>query len=166
MKTLLDISDKAEQQKLFDAAYQMKLDQVGNKAYFRGIIECSNICVKDCYYCGIRKSNTKAERFLMDEEEICREAIWAHEAEYGSIVIQSGERQDAEYIDMIERVLIRIREQTGGKLGITLSLGEQTQEVYQRWYGGSEMEIPGDSELFHESHSGGWVITREEYFRD
>lgn len=134
MKALLEISDKAEQQKLFDTAYQVKLDHVGNKAYFRGIIECSNICVKDCYYCGIRKSNKNAERFLMDEEEIYREAVWAYEAEYGSIVIQSGERQDAEYVDMIERVLLRIKEKTKGELGITLSLGEQTQEVYQRWY--------------------------------
>jgi hypothetical protein len=39
-------------------------------------------------------------------------------------------------------------------------------KVYQRWYGGSEMEIPHDSELYHESHSGGWAITREEYFSD
>ncbi|MFC1467435.1 [FeFe] hydrogenase H-cluster radical SAM maturase HydE [Verrucomicrobiota bacterium] len=134
MKALLEISDKDLQQKLFDAAYQVKLDQVGNKAYFRGIIECSNICVKDCYYCGIRKSNTNAERFLMDADEIYREAIWAYEAEYGSIVIQSGERQDAEYIDMIEGVLLRIKEKTKGELGITLSLGEQSKEVYQRWY--------------------------------
>ena len=134
MKALLDISDLTEQQKLFDAAYAMKLKQVGNKAYFRGIIECSNICVKDCYYCGIRKSNTNAERFLMDAEEMYREAIWAYEAEYGSIVIQSGERQDAEYIDMIESVLLRIKEATKGELGITLSLGEQTREVYQRWF--------------------------------
>jgi hypothetical protein len=43
---------------------------------------------------------------------------------------------------------------------------KETGKVYQRWYGGSEMEIPGDSELYHESHSGGWAITREEYFSD
>lgn len=133
LKALLDISDPAEQQKLFDAAYRVKTDQVGRTAYFRGIIECSNICTKDCYYCGIRKSNRHAERFLMDEEEIYREAMWGFEAEYGSMVIQSGERQDAEYIDMIERVLKRIKKDTNGKLGITISLGEQTKEVYQRW---------------------------------
>lgn len=133
LKALLDISDKAEMQQLFDAAYQVKTEQVGRTAYFRGIIECSNICTKDCYYCGIRKSNTQAKRFMMDEEEIYREAIWGFNAEYGSMVIQSGERQDAEYIDLIERVLKRIKKDTDGKLGITLSLGEQTKEVYQRW---------------------------------
>ncbi len=41
-----------------------------------------------------------------------------------------------------------------------------TNKVYRRWYGESEMEIPHDSELYNESHSGGWAITREEYFRD
>ncbi|MDK2857057.1 MAG: biotin synthase [Verrucomicrobiota bacterium] len=133
MKALLDISDPAELQALYDCAYRVKARYVGKVAYFRGIIECSNICVKDCYYCGIRKSNTQVERFMMDEEEIVREAVWAFENEYGSAVIQSGERQDSAYIDLIERVIKRIKERTDGKLGITLSLGEQTEETYRRW---------------------------------
>ncbi len=130
---LLSITDADELQALFDCAYFLKEQYVGKIAYFRGIIECSNLCVKDCYYCGIRKSNTNVERFLMDEEEIFKEAVWAYEAEYGSCVIQSGERRDEEYIAMIERVVKRIKEATDGKLGITLSLGEQTEEVYRRW---------------------------------
>ncbi len=133
MKMLLEITDPEELQALYDCAYRVKAKHVGKVTYFRGIIECSNICTKDCYYCGIRKSNTNVERFQMDEDEIVREAIWAFDNEYGSAVIQSGERQDAAYIDMIERVLVRIKEQTGGKLGITLSLGEQTEKTYRRW---------------------------------
>ena len=69
----------------------------------------------------------------MDEEEIFKEAMWAYEAEYGSCVIQSGERQDEVYISMIERVVKRIFEASNKELGITLSLGEQTEEVYRRW---------------------------------
>lgn len=41
-----------------------------------------------------------------------------------------------------------------------------TNKVFQRWYGETETEIPYDSELYHESRSGGWKITREDYFRD
>ncbi len=41
-----------------------------------------------------------------------------------------------------------------------------TNKVYRRWYGETEMEIPMTSELYNESHSGGWQITREDYFRD
>ena len=130
---LLSITDATELQALYDCAYAIKAEQVGKVAFFRGIIECSNYCIKDCYYCGIRKSNAKVERFLMDEDEIFKEAVWAYEADYGSCVIQSGERQDEEYISMIERVLVRIKKATDGKLGITLSLGEQTEAVYRRW---------------------------------
>ncbi len=133
IQALLEISDPAELQALYDCAYRVKTKNVGQVAYFRGIIECSNICIKDCCYCGIRKSNTQVERFQMDEEEIVREALWAFENEYGSVVIQSGERQDAAFIEMIERVVRRIKKETGGKLGITLSLGEQTEETYRRW---------------------------------
>ncbi|MCK4563470.1 MAG: [FeFe] hydrogenase H-cluster radical SAM maturase HydE [Verrucomicrobia bacterium] len=130
---LLSITDAAELQALYDCAYFLKEQYVGKIAYFRGIIECSNLCIKDCYYCGIRKSNTNVERFQMDEDEIFKEAVWAYEAEYGSCVIQSGERRDEEYIAMIERVVGRIKEATKGRLGITLSLGEQTEETYRRW---------------------------------
>lgn len=133
IKTLLEISDPDEQQALYDCAYRVKEKQVGKVAYFRGIIECSNICIKDCYYCGIRRSNTKVERFQMDENEILREAVWAYENAYGSTVIQAGERRDPEFIDMIERVVKHIKSATDGKLGITLSLGEQTEETYRRW---------------------------------
>lgn len=133
LAALLSITDRAELQALFDFAYEIKEQYVGKIAYFRGIIECSNMCIKDCYYCGIRRSNDNVERFLMDEEEIYKEAIWAFEAEYGSCVIQSGERQDEKYIAMIERVVGRISEATKGELGITLSLGEQTEETYRRW---------------------------------
>ena len=130
---LLSISDQDELQALYEVAYFLKEQYVGRIAYFRGIIECSNLCMKDCYYCGIRRSNTEIERFQMDEEEIFKEAIWAFEADYGSCVIQSGERQDEAYISMIEQVVKRIAEVAKGELGITLSLGEQTEETYRRW---------------------------------
>lgn len=130
---LLSVSDGDELQALYDCAYFLKEQYVGKIAYFRGIIECSNLCMKDCYYCGIRKSNKNVERFQMDEDEIFKEALWAYEAEYGSCVIQSGERQDEAYVSMIERVVARIKEATKGELGITLSLGEQTEETYARW---------------------------------
>ena len=133
IQTLLKINDADKLQALYDCAYRVKERYVGKVAYFRGIIEWSNICIKDCYYCGIRKSNRNVNRFQMDEEEIIREALWSYENEYGSAVIQAGERKDATFIDMIERVVKTVKEKTAGKLGITLSLGEQTEETYRRW---------------------------------
>jgi len=134
IQALLEIESADELRALYDCAYRVKAREVGQIAYFRGLIECSNICIKNCYYCGIRKDNRDVQRFQMDEEEIVREALWAFEQGYGSAVIQSGERHNPRYIDMIERVLQRVRQQTGGKLRITLSLGEQTEDTYRRWH--------------------------------
>jgi len=133
MKVLLEITDPAGLQALYDCAYRVKARHVGRVVYFRGLIECGNFCAKDCYYCGIRKSNHKVTRFQMGEEEMLREALWAFQQEYGSVVIQAGERQDAAQVELIERVLQRITAVTAGKLGITLSLGEQSEATYRRW---------------------------------
>ena len=133
MRGLMELSDPDALQTLYACAYRVKKRNVGTTAYFRGIIECSNICTKNCYYCGIRKGNPNVERFQMDEEEIVREALWCHENRYGSTVIQSGERQDAAYTDWIEKIVRRIKKETHNRLGITLSLGEQTEETYRRW---------------------------------
>ena len=130
---LLGLSEPEAVDALFACAYEIKSRYVGRVAYFRGIVECSNLCTKDCLYCGIRRSNTQVERFEMDEAEIVREALWAFEAKYGSCVIQAGERSDPAWVEQIERVVWRIKKETDNQLGITLSLGEQTEETYRRW---------------------------------
>lgn len=131
---LLSISSEDEKRQLFEAAYGVKTKYVGKKVYFRGLIEMSNVCGKDCYYCGIRKSNHKVDRYRMTEDEIVREARWSYDAGYGSVVLQSGELQGDAFTDSVENIIKRIKSETDGKLGITLSLGEQTQETYERWY--------------------------------
>lgn len=134
IKHLLTLTQPEEIEALFNKAYEMKIKQIGKKVYFRGLIELSNVCVKDCYYCGIRKSNKTIERFFLNEDEIVAGAEWAFKNEYGSMVLQSGERYDDQFIKFIEKVVRIIKEKTGGKLGITLSLGEQTLDTYKRWY--------------------------------
>ncbi len=134
LKYLLNLSDHADVDALHKKAYDIKLQHVGKTVYFRGIIEFSNICVKDCYYCGIRKSNTKTQRYQMTEDEIINAAVWTYQRHYGSIVLQSGERSDPHFIDFIERILKQIREKCGGALGVTLCLGEQAEGTYQRWF--------------------------------
>jgi biotin synthase len=134
IKTLLGLTSQEEIKQLFEAAYRVKVANVGKKVWFRGIVEFSNICSKDCYYCGIRKSNREAERFMIPEQEIIDSAVWCWEAQYGSAVLQSGERSDPEFVDMIERVVKEIKQRTNGELGLTLCLGEQTEETYKRWF--------------------------------
>ncbi|MBR1999834.1 MAG: [Lentisphaeria bacterium] len=123
----------AEPEALFRAAYEVKLRTIGKRVSLRGLIEMGNLCSKDCLYCGIRKSNRNTARFQLDEDSVVRMAEWAYNAHYGSIAIQSGEIESEAHTALIERILLRIRDLSGGKLGVTLSLGEQTEEVFRRW---------------------------------
>lgn len=119
---------------LFKQAYNVKVKCLGKYVYLRGLIEFSNICIKDCYYCGIRKSNENFIKYLMSEEEIIKSAIWAFEKGYGSVVLQSGERKDKFFIGMVESLLTKINFLTSGKLRVTISCGEQSKETYRRWF--------------------------------
>jgi biotin synthase len=127
-------TDSARLETLYREAYQLKLSTVGSKVYFRGIIEFSNLCAKDCYYCGIRRSNRNVRRYVMDYDDALSAAMWAHARGYGSIVFQTGERTDSEFIETVDRFLRDVREKTKNGLGITLSLGEQEESVYRRWF--------------------------------
>ncbi|GAB1365428.1 [FeFe] hydrogenase H-cluster radical SAM maturase HydE [Candidatus Cloacimonadaceae bacterium] len=119
---------------LYKKAYEIKKRHVGTKVYFRGLIELSNICGKNCYYCGIRSGNPDFPRYQMSYEEAIKEARWCYDMHYGSLVIQAGEREDKAWVELITRLIRGIKELSEGKLGITLSLGEQTEEVYRQWF--------------------------------
>ncbi|MCF7886399.1 MAG: [FeFe] hydrogenase H-cluster radical SAM maturase HydE [Candidatus Marinimicrobia bacterium] len=127
-------SDKKALPELLARAYDIKSKYVGNTVYYRGIIEFSNICDKNCYYCGIRKDNLEPERYRISREEILEAAKFALENEYGSLVLQSGEIKNEAFTTYIESILRDIKNLSDGKLGITLSLGEQSLETYKRWY--------------------------------
>lgn len=131
---LMNLSSPDDLELLYQKAYQIKEEQVGRKAYYRGLIEFSNICIKDCYYCGIRRSNSEVNRFSMTKEEILRSAKWAYENNYGSVTLQSGERKDQEFVQFISEVIAAIKKETNGELGLTLCFGEQTKETYQKWF--------------------------------
>ena len=134
LETLLSVSEVNDLKRLYSKAYEIKVANVGKKVFFRGLIEFSNICEKDCYYCGIRKGNQNVERFFMSEDEILQEAKFAFDNKYGSIVLQSGERSDPFFRGIMEQVVSKIKQMSGGGLGITLGLGEQDEETYIRWF--------------------------------
>ncbi len=130
VKSLLSIDGGEDLDALFSAAYAVKALAVGKSVAFRGLVEAGNVCAKDCLYCGIRKSNGKVARYSMTADEIVACAEFAAREGYGSLVIQSGEIEGEAHTRFIEDVLGRIHHLG---LGVTLSLGEQTEEVYARW---------------------------------
>ena len=102
----------------------------GNKIFIRGLIEISNICKNDCYYCGIRKSNKNCERYRLSEDEILSCCDEGYALGFRTFVMQGGE--DGYFTD--ER-LCRILEKIKSKYSdcaVTLSLGERSLESYRK----------------------------------
>lgn len=119
---------------LIQSAYRIKAESIGKKVYLRGVIEISNICTKNCYYCGIRQLNSSLKRFELTDAQVIEASKIALESGYGSIVLKAGERGSKRYQNKVTRFIKAIKEVSGGMLGITLSLGEQPKEIYQEWF--------------------------------
>jgi biotin synthase len=128
----LKTADKAATERLFEAARRVRIAEVGPGVHLRGLIEFSNECVRNCRYCGIRRGNRQVERYRLTEDQIAACARLAKEAGYGSVVLQSGERTDERFVSFVEAAVRRVKAETG--LGITLSAGEQSAAVYERWF--------------------------------
>lgn len=118
---------------LFQYAAEIKEKYVQNKVYLRGLIELSNICAKDCLYCGIRSSNHKVHRYNLSDEEVLNAAYYAYKQRYGSLVIQSGELTSPAFTSRITRLLKEIQKLSNNELRVTLSMGEQSIDVFKEW---------------------------------
>ena len=79
-------SDKSESNLLFKKATEIKDLFIGKFVHFRGLIEFSNICSKNCYYCGIRKENTSVKRYNLSDDEIINAVNFINKHKYGSLV--------------------------------------------------------------------------------
>ena len=130
MAFLLSLSEPEDLARLYAAAREVKLKCCGKGVSVRGLVEAGNICAKDCFYCGIRKSNGATARYSLSADEIVSAAKAAKSLGYASLVVQSGEIESEAHTQFIEEVLCRIAPLD---LGVTLSLGEQTEAVYRRW---------------------------------
>src|SRR5512133_694902 len=108
-------SEGEERTLLFRKSAEIKEKYIGKKVWFRGLIEFSNICGKDCLYCGIRKGNRNLQRYNLSDEEIIAAARFAYENNYGSVALQSGELESPFVADRIENLLHRINELSDGK---------------------------------------------------
>ncbi|MBN2237047.1 MAG: [FeFe] hydrogenase H-cluster radical SAM maturase HydE [Bacteroidales bacterium] len=123
-----------DQKLIFAKAAAIKKAEVGTQVYYRGLIEYSNRCAKDCYYCGVRRSNQTIKRYQVTDAEVLEAAQFAYDQQFASIVIQSGEQSGKVFARKIEKLLKSVKSIGQGALGITLSCGEQSKETYERWF--------------------------------
>jgi biotin synthase len=122
--------DPVTREMLKQEAVRLRKSYYGDKVYTRGLIEFTNYCKNDCYYCGIRHGNKNANRYRLTEEEIlacCREG-WA--LGFHTFVLQGGE--DPYYTDdRMVSIIQKIKEEYPD-CAVTLSLGERSKESYGR----------------------------------
>lgn len=130
LKTL--ISDRSQAEYLFEKAREAVKEVYGNKIFIRGLIEISNYCKNDCFYCGIRKSNRLAKRYRLTEQEILSCCDRGHKLGFRTFVLQGGE--DCYFTDEKLCNLIKEIKQNHPDCAVTLSLGERSKESYKRLF--------------------------------
>lgn len=113
-------------------AVKLQSQIYGNQVFVRGLIEISNICKNDCFYCGIRKSNHLCERYRLTKEEILSCCEQGYPLGIRTFVMQGGE--DGYFTDDVLCDLITEMKTKYPDCAVTLSLGERSKESYQRLY--------------------------------
>ena len=117
---------------LFSRAREAQEEHYGKDVYIRGLIEFTNYCKNDCYYCGIRKSNPNASRYRLIEEEILECCKHGYKLGFRTFVLQGGE--DGYFNDeRMVKIISGIKAQHPD-CAVTLSIGEKSKESYQKFF--------------------------------
>ena len=117
---------------LFKRADSKRRQVYGDEVYIRGLIEFTNYCKNDCYYCGIRRSNSNTKRYRMTPEEILLACDIGYEQGFRTFVMQGGE--DPYYTDeKMCSIISKIRNKYPD-CAITLSIGEKSRSSYQAFF--------------------------------
>lgn len=122
------IESEAAGEPLAKAAYAVRQQWYGEDVYFRGLIEISSICKNDCYYCGIRRGNCKAQRYRLTMEEILDCCAQGWQLGYRTFVLQGGE--DGWFTDERLCAIVRAIKERWNECAVTLSVGERSRESY------------------------------------
>ncbi len=117
------------EKQLFENASAVRRQIYGDAIYVRGLIEFTNYCRNDCYYCGIRCSNKSARRYRLTEKEILECADYGYNLGFRTFVLQGGE--DAFFTDERLCRIIRNLKTRHADCAVTLSLGERSFESYK-----------------------------------
>ena len=131
-RELLDcVEDRESVEKLTKEAVRIRKAYYGDKVYLRGLIEFTNYCKNNCYYCGIRCGNKNAVRYRLSKEEILSCCEKGYALGFRTFVLQGGE--DVWFTDERMEDMIRAIRKRYPDCAITLSVGEKSYESYKRF---------------------------------
>lgn len=129
IELLQDWENPEKSRVLTEEAVRLRRQYYGDKVYTRGLIEFTNYCKNDCYYCGIRRGNSHAKRYRLSREEILDCCGNGYELGFRTFVLQGGE--DPYYTDERMTEIISLIRRGWPDCAITLSIGEKSYESYR-----------------------------------
>ena len=129
---LLESASPALEEELASRARTVREKHYGKAVYIRGLIEFTNYCRNNCYYCGIRRGNDKAQRYRLTQEEILACCEEGYALGFRTFVLQGGE--DSYFTDERLESLIRAIKKDHPDCAVTLSIGERERDSYERLF--------------------------------
>ncbi len=126
------ITRDSDDSDLFAAADAVRRERYGTDVFLRGLIEFTNVCQNDCYYCGIRRSNPHADRYRLTQEQILQCCANGYEMGFRTFVLQGGEdprNTDAWVCSVVDKIKTAYPD-----CAVTLSIGEQSRASYQAYF--------------------------------
>lgn len=117
---------------LFSAADKKRREVYGDEVYIRGLIEFTNYCINNCYYCGIRRDNKNVRRYRLNKDEILACCEEGYGLGFRTFVLQGGE--DPYYTDSLLCDIISEIRKRFSDCAITLSLGEKSKDSYKAFF--------------------------------
>lgn len=126
------LSSDASEEPLAAAADKVRRERYGTDVYIRGLIEFTNYCKNNCYYCGIRAGNSNLKRYRLSEEEILACCKEGYDLGFRTFVLQGGE--DLTYSDDDICRIVEKMKHLYHDCAVTLSLGEKSYDAYKRYY--------------------------------
>lgn len=153
--TLLKNRDEESASYLSSLAREEAVKIYGNGVFPRGLVEFTNYCKNNCYYCGIQGGNHNANRYRLSKDEILSACENGYQLGYRSFVLQGGE--DPHYTDEVMVPIVAEIRKRYKDCAITLSLGERSKESYQKLYdAGADRYLlrheAADPELYQKLH--------------
>ncbi|MEW6139312.1 MAG: [FeFe] hydrogenase H-cluster radical SAM maturase HydE [Thermodesulfobacteriota bacterium] len=130
LSEIRDLLEGTDDTTLFSRADAVRSASFGNEVHLRGIVEFSNCCIKDCLYCGLRKSNPTISRYRLTKDEIVLTASLVPELGIRTVVLQSGDDfwYGKKYVGQIIQEIKSLYD-----VAITLSLGDRREDEYRYW---------------------------------
>lgn len=132
LKLLLEINDDEGVRFMREEAVKVCKKTYGNQVFIRGLIEFTNFCKNDCYYCGIRRSNSQADRYRLTKEQMLDCCASGYELGFRTFVLQGGE--DGYFTDDKICDLVSAIKEKYPDCAVTLSIGEKSKESYKCYF--------------------------------